>query len=1375
MVLWTPRLRFLYACLRKPKHSTKKPHDGHDVHTLLVDLVSAFDNVPHALIELKLKKMGAPEAFCHWIRNLIHKQTRFCSTAFNPGDPNDTMTLQGGVPQGCPLSPILFVIFFDIVISSLHTTLGDTGCSLGAALIQSILFGDDTTGAAPNFKDLQKMANIVGPDCASCGIRCNTFKSLYAAGCTPRKPQTLFLPSLDERGIFSCHALPTVLAFPATNRNKDPRPHSFRILGIHLQRAASPESDAWQTQRNINTHQLLKFSNLTNALVLSKSDMTATAAVATHLIPKTCFASSKAIFDLNFIEAVRLASSTAMYKSVGVHSSNALSSAAAFISDKGSFSGMGTPDPLTWILRAHLLNLLTALNSPPNSPLHCAYAFPLHYIQSHPDDTTSFITMRNLCSLMTRYGISLHFGHPSRTHHVPMVPSPKAVNLSIIANLPPSMLFRALNNKEQTQLTQRTHQHQPSFGPTSILHPLTTIRNAVDFGSRQNTHTTSFTLCPFVAAWYAFHSPSAQERSIVLINRATLSGHIYDLSNQDGRAQALLTSRGQHLAAKSREVIASAQPVPVLSSSPSSALTQGMSIEVKFEDTARALDDSAVLTMVNMIPRTVLQNPRKQSSNIPTAVLSCDGSLLPSPASGRLSSFWEMLPEENAHAKDIFMVMHKSATLLLNSLNAQKKVHAWIFMPTSTKPPLYPGWIFVTISPKNTHLHKPIPFHLFTLPSVDVTATPLSFQQRRKHSTSQTPATLANVMKLKSLYSDTPFTPLATPISLNLSQIIFHFDNNWPSTSLDINEVPIPNIQPAMNSFFHFRLELKQTMLTIGRYRIIHWLFKSGFPMPSSTMLEILRLNSLEFHSQQTPFPKEHLLATIWIHSSSLSPLLPPTSPLCTCLPLHVPMSTMKPCRRHSSPVPPQVLRKAKERKSRGDDAFPGFPCTCRKPFHTTASRDNHILTEMSENHAQPTDTLPVRVAATLIELPSSIETAAAFFSVLPHFNRNVPSSTDPEIKALEMGAHMLKLIPDLPLHTTISSDSTSALLLAQKQQLTPQLLRKHLESSLCLSGQHLNKLLESLPTTLHYTHTPAAHNHPHTADERYSTLSKANNIVDQIAHGEALKVTEEEQQESDHRFFSHPVHLENLYFLCHSGVIIEGHYKTLLRDLRDHEHVNALILENTPAAFWPKLALEIVIHLPSTAAVRNRMSEHTRRSALRSLARVHPCLVFKTSFHSPDYFSKRILKMPLAPILTCEKCAISWDTTHKPFLASHPTQTGLPHFYTCPHRRQHRNSQEAFWILCLLSHAPPMPHVPQITTPEDFIKSDPSLPIPQGIRRTSEHDPDSFTILAGTFRHRLPKSLINAYASFVRDTQNESASLETWEDFYPCQSRQPA
>ena len=196
----------------------------------------------------------------------------------------------------------------------------------------------------------------------------------------------------------------------------------------------------------------------------------------------------------------------------------------------------------------------------------------------------------------------------------------------------------------------------------------------------------------------------------------------------------------------------------------------------------------------------------------------------------------------------------------------------------------------------------------------------------------------------------------------------------------------------------------------------------------------------------------------------------------------------------------------------------------------------------MSENHAQPADTLPVRVAAALLEHPGSIATATAFYSILPHYNRNASSSTDPEIKALEMGTHMLAHSPDLPVNTIISSDSTSALHLAQKQHETPQLLRKHLESPLCLPGQHLNLLLKALPTTLHFTHTSATHNRSHKDDERYSNLSKANNIVDQIAHGEALKVTPEQQLETDRRFFSHPIHLENLYFFCHSGISSEPH-----------------------------------------------------------------------------------------------------------------------------------------------------------------------------------------------------------------------------------------
>ena len=179
-------------------------------------------------------------------------------------------------------------------------------------------------------------------------------------------------------------------------------------------------------------------------------------------------------------------------------------------------------------------------------------------------------------------------------------------------------------------------------------------------------------------------------------------------------------------------------------------------------------------------------------------------------------------------------------------------------------------------------------------------------------------------------------------------------------------------------------------------------------------------------------------------------------------------------------------------------------------------------------------------------------------------------------------------------------------------------------------------------------------------------------------------------------------------------------------------------------------------------------MSEYTRRSALRSMARAHPCQIFKQSFHSPDNFTKRILSMPSAHITTCEKCAISFDNLQNPFITTHPSQIGLPHYYTCPHRRQQRDAQEAFWVVCLLSHAPPLPHHSSDShlrcaapTPKDFINVDPSVPLPQGLSQSSEHDSETLTILSGTFRHRLPKSLINAYASFTRSTQNPRSFLK--------------
>ena len=167
---------------------------------------------------------------------------------------------------------------------------------------------------------------------------------------------------------------------------------------------------------------------------------------------------------------------------------------------------------------------------------------------------------------------------------------------------------------------------------------------------------------------------------------------------------------------------------------PSPTVTLGLTLDTQFEDTARALTDSAVQNMVNMIPSNVLQTPRLTIGELSqTAILSCDGSLLPSPPSGTLSSFWEPLPATNPHAHELFSIINTSAMSLLHSLSIPTKVWAWIFMPPSPPFPLTPGWILVDITSKTTRTYKPLPLNLFSLPSVDVLVTPLYIAKPKTH------------------------------------------------------------------------------------------------------------------------------------------------------------------------------------------------------------------------------------------------------------------------------------------------------------------------------------------------------------------------------------------------------------------------------------------------------------------------------------------------------------------------------------------------------------------------------------------------------------------------------------------------------------------
>ena len=105
---------------------------GSVVSMLSLDLAGAFDNVPHDTLLEILKSKGLPDWLTKMVACFLHeRRTRIAYT----GHQSDWIPIRSGIPQGSPLSPILFLLY----ISELLETFSDP-----QAGIIGIGFVDDT-------------------------------------------------------------------------------------------------------------------------------------------------------------------------------------------------------------------------------------------------------------------------------------------------------------------------------------------------------------------------------------------------------------------------------------------------------------------------------------------------------------------------------------------------------------------------------------------------------------------------------------------------------------------------------------------------------------------------------------------------------------------------------------------------------------------------------------------------------------------------------------------------------------------------------------------------------------------------------------------------------------------------------------------------------------------------------------------------------------------------------------------------------------------------------------------------------------------------------------------------------------------------------
>jgi len=137
---------FLLQSLQDGAQKLKQP-----LYTAFLDVKKAFDSVSHKRLLRTIAGQGVPDV---WVAVIHHLLSERCT---HLGDME--VPIQRGTPQGSPLSPLLFILFMEPLISKLRAR--SRGVELAPqAFIRCLLFADDVCLTASSLGDLQRMLDI---------------------------------------------------------------------------------------------------------------------------------------------------------------------------------------------------------------------------------------------------------------------------------------------------------------------------------------------------------------------------------------------------------------------------------------------------------------------------------------------------------------------------------------------------------------------------------------------------------------------------------------------------------------------------------------------------------------------------------------------------------------------------------------------------------------------------------------------------------------------------------------------------------------------------------------------------------------------------------------------------------------------------------------------------------------------------------------------------------------------------------------------------------------------------------------------------------------------------------------------------------------
>ena len=146
--------------------------NGSTVYCTILDATKAFDRVEYCkLVRLLLVKKLPPII----IRVLLHMYLfHFTQVAWN-GTLSKRFHVVNGVRQGAILSPILFCVYFDVLLNNLDSS--GVGCHIGSFFVGALAYADDLVLLAPSANSMRSMLHICDTYAAQYNVLFNANKS----------------------------------------------------------------------------------------------------------------------------------------------------------------------------------------------------------------------------------------------------------------------------------------------------------------------------------------------------------------------------------------------------------------------------------------------------------------------------------------------------------------------------------------------------------------------------------------------------------------------------------------------------------------------------------------------------------------------------------------------------------------------------------------------------------------------------------------------------------------------------------------------------------------------------------------------------------------------------------------------------------------------------------------------------------------------------------------------------------------------------------------------------------------------------------------------------------------------------------------------